>query len=383
MKIKNVALLLVWIMAVMVWFWYVSAKELKMDLDNIRQHMTKVKIINNSNVNSYSILKLAGAKLIWIETNNFVISKMWSDINKVNAGSINSDILWWVENQVKWFYSSILWWESNNIVQWNYSTILWWKSNKIGEDRESSYSTIVWWTQNTVNWNNSTIVWWTQNTVNWNNSAVLWNNSQVNWFNSVALWNNTINNADNSFLWTDNQHNEPLPSTVNNVFVVNSTNWMVVNANKPHSLAQLTIGWPLVIDSWNDVACDNSHVWVVKVVDGDVIQDGENNHYKCFCSCDWLGYWHSLYGQWRCEWYCNWPEEHVASCTDSADPSAQPRYAVCGDRFVWSCGENSKPVTWEWAYFVDRNGAVHWTCQTDAGLIESCSSSLNDNTLCD
>ena len=116
-----------------------------------------------------------------------------------------------------------------------------------------------------------------------------------------------------------------------------------------------------MVNKWDDVTCDSGHKWVLKIVDGD-------NGHKCFCSCDWVevnwkGYWHSLYGQWRCEWKCNGDNEKKAGCGE--------KYAICGNptdwyRFVWSCNGDSKPVTWEWAYFVDYQGKVHWTCQTDA-----------------
>ena len=39
--------------------------------------------------------------------------------------------------------------------------------------------------------------------------------------------------------------------------------------------------------------------------------------------------------------------------------------------FLWECNV-WEAVTWEWAYSVDKDGIVHWMCQTDAGLVANC-----------
>ena len=371
MKIKNVALSLAWLTAVTIWVsqmgvFAASDIGIEMDLTNAIQHMVSVKIIWSSE----STLQNAGSNLFGIATENFILSKgeenlsSGEEINKI-IESKWSNILWWVSNKIEgWSGSTILWWESNE-NNGKYSTILWWKSNKIGNASASDYSTIVGWNNNKVNWNGSVIIGWSEGEINWNYSAVLWSRATVKWDNSVALWKNSVNNANNSFLWTDGNHEDD-KLTTSNVFVVKWQRWMVVNANKPHSLAQLTIWWPLVVNEWGgDVSCDPTHKWVLKVVKP---ESGTSNHI-CFCSCNGDGYWHSLYGQWRCEWKCNGDYEKKAGCGE--------KYAICertaddGTKynvFVWSCNGDSKPVTWEWAYFVDYQGKVHWTCQTDAGM---------------
>ena len=377
MKIKNVALSLAWLTAIAIWLWQagvLEAKDIGMDLTNAIQHIVNVKLIGGWG----SVLKNAGgSRLVWIETNNFILSKDETS-NTINSSS-TSNILWWAGNQINgWTASTVLWWQ-DNVNKGKYSTILWWKWNKIGEKGTAPQSsTIVWWTDNRVDWNNSVVVGWSSNKVNWNNSAVLWTNSEANWDNSVALWKSSINNAKNSFLWTDDTHNDALPDTTENVFVVNSERWMVVNANQPNPLAQLTIGWSLVIDKVigsDDKAidplptCNSTYKWVVKVVEGD------NNH-TCFCSCDGNGFWHSLYGQWQCDKLCNTNPKR-AECFKSGETA---KYKVCSDRYEWSCNEYSKPVTWKWSFFVDSEGVAYWSCQTDAWDIVNCQSSTKDTT---
>lgn len=373
MKIKNVALSLAWLTAVILWLWQVGvleAKNVGMDLTNAIQHMQKVRIIGGEG----STLMNAGSRLLWIETNNFVISKDGTS-NKIINGSTLSNILWWQGNTIDgWDASTILWWESNK-NDGDSSTILWWQGNHI---EGGSNSTIVGGVTNIVNWDNSVIVGWTTNVVNWNNSAVLWSKSTVDWNFSVSLWNESKNNANYSFLWTDgSQGSNPLNTS--NVFVINAARWMVVNANKPNSLAKLTIWWSLVIDkvvdddgNETDVLpnCTSVYKWVLKVVSG-------NNGHSCFCSCDGNGYWHSLYGQWGCEGKCN-SNKRMPGCAETGKSAG---YKVCTDRYVWSCNEYSKPVTWEWAYFVDSQGVVHWTCQTDAWDTATCQSGTGDNSL--
>lgn len=379
MKIKKaVALSLAWGVALALWLWEMATlaadKSIWMDLSNVVQHMVNVKLIGSDwNVQNASVLKMAGKNLVWIETNNFILSKDESHlqgserVNKISWWT-SSNILWWVTNEINgWTASTILWWESN-INKGSYSTILWWKDNKIGETSQSNYSTIVWWTSNSLDWNGSIIVGWTDNTIeNWDYSVVLWTDSHViNWNNSVALWKKSTNNASNSFLWTDGNDRPALDEA--NVFAVRWEHWMVVNANKAHPLAQLTIGGPLVIHKWDEnVECTNS--WVVKVVDWETMDLGGN--YKCFCGCDGNGYWHSLYGQWRCEWMCNSDEKQPWCGTEVTIGNKDGKKV-----FLWTCNENSKPVVWSWAYVVDKVGKVYWTCQTDAWLTAACSGSV-------
>lgn len=361
MKIKNIALSLVLSAVVAVWLWQMTTlaatdKDISMDLTRAIQHMVNVKIISGNNS---AVLKYTGKGVFWIQTKNFVISQTWANLNSIsNAVDVEgSSILWWIKNSIGGGYSSILWWESN-INSGNFSAILWWKLNNISNS--SKNSSIVGWNSNVLNWESSVIVGWSSNILNWNYSVVLWNNAGLTWNGSVALWSNSkINNADNSFLWTDGSSTDAL--TWSNVFVVMAENGMVVNTGSASDSAKLTIWWPLVINgSANDVVlCDANHKWVIKVVDGD------NNH-KCFCSCDWVDYWHSLYGQWRCEWICNGEKEKKPDCgTKVTVSSTTPKV------FLWECNV-WEAVTWEWAYSVDKDGIVHWMCQTDAGLVANC-----------
>lgn len=386
MKMKNVTLSLAWGVAVALWLFAMTVlaaectteKCVTMNPTNAVQHIVNVKLISEDwSVADASVLKLAGKNLVWVQTNNFIISKDEASlkldenerVNKID-GSL-SNILWGVSNEIQGTASTILWWKSN-INKGNHSTILWWESNIISE---GNYSTIVWWSNNVLKGDNSVIVGWgvwnnNRNEIDWNNSVVLWNGSSVKWNHSVALWSNSkIDGADNSFLWTDGSQ-EAL--NVSNVFVVKSAHWMVVNADSAHPLAQLTIGWPLVIHQWSqNLECTDS--WVVKVVDWEDIGDGSGRKYKCFCGCDWLvgadwkKYWHSLYGQWRCERMCN-TFDRAPGCGDSVTKRQENGKWV----FEWTCNKFSKPVVWLWAYVVDKRGKVHWTCQNDAGNTAAC-----------
>jgi len=395
MKIKGyVALSLAWCIAVALWVWKMTTlaaettiRNVWIDLDNAVQHMVNVRILCAENDNECinagesvkSVLKLAGTNLVWVQTNNFILSKDESTLKsgeKMNTidGSL-SNILWGVSNKIDgWIASTILWWESNT-NKGSYSTILWWEGNNINGNN----STIVGWSGNVLNGNYSVIVgwrWdeWKENSIVWNYSVVLWNGSSVKWNNSVALWKNSkIKNSNNSFLWTDGSKG-PLEN-VSNVFVVNSEHWMVVNANKAHPLAQLTVGWPLVIHESNtDLECTDS--WVIKVVSWED-RDTERK-YKCFCGCDGNGYWHSLYGQWRCEWKCN-KSEHPAGCKENTDQwwDGEGTYHMSedGTQYIWHCNIYSRPVRWEKAYAIDQQGTLRWTCQTNAWLTARCHAS--------
>jgi hypothetical protein len=149
MKIKKaVALSLAWGVALALWLWEMATlaadKSIWMDLSNVVQHMVNVKLIGSDwNVQNASVLKMAGKNLVWIETNNFILSKDdATSINKIDNSS-SSNILWWVSNKInEWEASTILWWQNNVNNRGKYSTILWWKYNKIDEWQ---YSTMVWW----------------------------------------------------------------------------------------------------------------------------------------------------------------------------------------------------------------------------------------------
>lgn len=405
MKIKSyVALTLTGCVAIALWLWEMPTlatdKDLSTSPENAIQRMVSVRVICNpysqtseqytkckQNNTLGSVLKKAGNNLVWIQTNNFIISKDGDDINTIE-NSTNSNILWWIKNQINgWEYNTILWWESN-MNKGKASTILGWKGNVI---EWWDFSVIVWWyansetDRNTINWNYSVIVGWTNNEVIWDYSIVLWNNTEVKWWDSVALWRNSKVEADSSFLWTDGgeNDNEPRPTlTTNNVFAVYWAHWMVVNATKAHSSAQLTIGGPLVIHKWSDVSCesDPKYEWIVKVVDWE--SDGQGKNYQCFCSCDGKGYWHSLYGQWRCEWYCNGTnQERSAGCIKKDSTEACYTKTQDGQNifYRWSCNEYSHPVVWAMAYVMDKSGKLYWTCQTDAWLTVSCSAAKECN----
>ena len=372
MKIRNVTLSLMWCAVLAMWLWELSAlaadgngsnggKDIGLDITNAVQHIGSVKIISVEG--GEGILTSAGNSLVWITAKNFIISQTGTNINTIDNGGDASNILWGASNTIgAKTASTILWWQGN-MNYGNYSTILWWKSNRIiGWD----YSTVVGWTNNVLQWDASVILWGSDNNLEGNYSAVLWSNAGVKWDYSVALWNYSKVEANYSFLWTDGTHgNDPLKTS--NVFVVNSASWMVVNTNEAHSFAKLTIGWPLVINEWGDVACDASHKWVLKIVKWSNIT---SNH-KCFCSCDGNNYWHSLYGQWRCEWVCNSTLEKTPGCGNkyaSIDHSHHLISVTC---------ENSKPVVGDWAYFVDKDGYIYWTCQTDAGKKVQCNNKTN------
>jgi len=365
-------MLCIWSLVLNVTDWAEEGKALKMDLQYAVQHINTVKLISDlpTNTNTATI-GTVGNGLVWIKTENFVISKVWDDEENQINNSKKSNILWWIKNRIsEWQYSSILWWEHNVISNWKYSTILWWKDNNIQND--SSYSTILWWQSNYLTWNGSVIAGWYGNHIKWNYSVTVWNNNIVNWNNSVALWTNSIVEADNSFLWTDNKEAHNVTLGADNVFAVVSDHGMVVNAPQAHTLAQLTIWWPLIIDEWKAPQCkDWYNSWVMKVVDrGD-------DDLKCLCGCD--GYaWHSLYGQWKCE----------AQCNNSDRPEWQELKPECAQNgedndLVYRCSDGSKNyfngkcavwnvVQWTWAYLVTKDNMVHWACQTDDGYVDMC-----------
>ena len=119
-----------------------GSKQLGSDLSQAIQHIGTVKLISSEQNSTDATIRSIGQNLIGIKTNNFVISQTWdSKKNEILAGG-NSNILWWVKNQISWSYSSILWWYKN-INNGDYSTILWWSGNKIRE-WWSEYSTIFW-----------------------------------------------------------------------------------------------------------------------------------------------------------------------------------------------------------------------------------------------
>jgi len=359
-------MLCIWSLVLNVTDWAEEGKALKMDLQYAVQHINTVKLISDLS-NKTATIGTVGNGLVWIQTENFVISKVWEDENQINESSTKSNILWWVKNRISaWQYSSILWWEQNVVANWSYSTILWWKQNNIND---SEYSTILWWQSNNLTWDGSVIAGWYGNNIDWDYSVVVWNNNSVNWDNSVALWTQSTVTKNNSFLWTDDIHNGTLNES--NVFAVVSSNWMVVNAPQAHVLAQLTIWWPLIIDEWNAPQCNWDNSWVMKVVDR-----GEDG-LKCLCGCDGDA-WHSLYGQWLCEAKCN-------NSDRPEDNQLEPKCAQNGTKgnLVYRCSDGSNyyfngkcevwnVVQWTWAYLVTKDNSVHWACQTDDGVVAMC-----------
>ena len=374
MKISKTALLaLSWALSIAgLWLMFVSAdKDLRINPRNAIQHIETVKFISWSTTATATLKQLGNNSLVGIETNNFVLSEDDSSNEIIEQNTVGASILWWWWNKIwetkKSNYSVILWWVGNTIDNW-YSTILWWERNKI----DWAESTILWWKDNGVAWGSSVIVWWHDNEVNGSKSVVVWSNSSVNWDLSVALWLKSRVSADNSFLWTDWTHRDDT-LTANNVFAVVWGSGMVIGTNQAHSFAQLTLNGGLVIrKGGNNLECNSSNGWSLKVVDG---PGGK----ICLCSCDGHdNIWNSMFGLGQCKSACD-------------DKYIQPD---CGEEVVkicignetvysWSC----KPwkwvvVEWTWAYFVDKKNIVHWSCQTDDGLVEQCAHAVTEDKGC-
>ena len=354
MKISKTAVLTLWTVFVMAGLWlmvaYGAEKNLSTNLSNVIQHIEKVIFISTWDNTQATMNQTNG--LVRINTENFILST--DDTNTINW--IKSAILWWERNDIKWNHDVILGGNSNSI-SWNTSTILWWEHNVI----EGNSSVIWWWRFNAIKWASSVILWSTGNTVSWGYSVVVWNNSSVNGTNSVALGANSHVKATNSFLWTDWNHGDE-ELEANNVFAVVSKSGMVINTNKAHPFAQLTIGWPIILSentgNNKNIQCGGGiWWWIVKTVNS-----GWNT---CLCSCDGSG-WNSLFGLGKCRSVCD--NSIKPECGDDL-------YRICfgwqNQAYSWTC-KIWEVVEWTWAYLTDKNNIVHRTCQTDDGNVKSC-----------
>ena len=365
MKILGKVLMALWSLFLILglWFMVVFAKDLSVDFDNAVQHIEKIKIIGTGR--KYGNATLNSKKdLVWIETTwNFILYRY-------SGNALNQEI----SGQ----YSSILWWEWNKIITGNYSvivawsgneingegdTIIWWESNVIGELSGSQYSTILGWKDNKIKGgNNSVIVWWTENTLGGYNSVVLWSGNEVSSRNySVALWLSSKNHSTGfSFLWTDGSSNSVLESL--RVFAIWANSWVVINTDKAHSFAKLTLwGSMFVFTGLNDdnIVCSGwIWWWVLKVMN--------TGWQMCLCSCDGYG-WNSMLGANKCMSICN--------------VSMEPRCATGGVKrictggsylYEWVCSE-WVVLEWTWAYLWDMDGNLHWSCQTEDGISTGCS----------
>ena len=367
------------------WLMFVSAdsRELFMDVHNAVQHINKVKIISTWSNTKTATLSYTN-DLVQIDTDNFILWETWDNKNTITKTETKtaSSILWWIKNSILWSYDVIIWW-SGNTIGWTYNTILWWEWNNINSGTCWSFDTIVWWKNNNILWidaynpngegcsesnKNSVIIWGHDNYTYGNYSVVMWNNSSVSWDNSVALWSGSHIEANNSFLWTDG--NSPETLKTNDVFVIMAQNWAVINTNKAHSFAKLTLWWPLVLsnsDNQSDIQCGQWQ-W-----GGIIKMEKSENNQLCLCSCDGSG-WNSMFSYWACSKVCNKFLE-PPKCGTEVTTECTRRWIV----YSWSC-ENGKPIEWTWAYFVDKNNVVHRSCQTADGQVDS---SCTGNTASD
>lgn len=324
-----------------------TQKILETDLQNAVQHINQAKFIWQQ-TSWEAILSTQNNKLKII-TNNFIMGS-WNQINSWTS----SNILWGESNRIKWKYDTIIAWSWNRIINSDNSVILWWNWNDI---YKSTWA-VIWWSNNNLTWNNSTILW-NNNNLSWNNSTILWNNNSIVWDNSVALWSWSNVNADNSFLWTDS--GETLEES--NVFVVISKSWMVVNTDTAHNLAQLTIGWSLIVsksDKDQNIQCNNWSKWIIKTI------NKWDTTKKCFCTCNWSG-WNSIFWEWECQRYCN---GETPICWDSATQNGTILKGKCN---TW------KLIEWPWSIYVrwTWNITVYRACQTYDWKTAQCSGPIN------
>ena len=363
------------------WLMFASAsdRDLFMDIHNAVQHINEVNVISTWNDTTTARLSNSYG-LVRIDTNNFILWETWDKKNIITDKVNGSSILWWENNRIGWWYNVILGW-SGNKVWWSSNTILWWEWNNVNARTCWSYNTIIWWKNNIISgWtstkNNcinitdqsesSVIIWGHDNNLHGRFSVVMWNNSSVKWNNSVALWSWSHIQANNSFLWTDG--NSPETLETNDVFVIMAQNWAVINTNKAHSFAKLTLWWPLVLSNNNsqsdDIQCGWWQWWgIIKM------KKSENNQ-LCLCSCDGSG-WNSMFSYWACSQVCNKSiEPPICGSVDRICP-----YRIM---YSWNC-INWKVIEWTWAYFVDKNDIVHRSCQTSDGQVASCSGTVSQD----
>ena len=375
MKISKTALLtLSWVFSIAgLWLMLVSAKELNLIIkpENAVQHIKTVKFIGSWNELTAATLSQVGNSLAWIDTSSFVLSSDGS--NEVGPKDVDgSSILGWVWNKI-WNTSPskksvILGWDGNSIND-SYGTILWWEGNTIWW---WAYSTILWWKINTVEGWSSVIAWWTNNHVRWGKSVVVWSNATVEKDLSVALWVNSHINADKSFLWTDGG-SWTNTLVANSVFAVVWKSGMVVGTNKAHNFAQLTLNGWLVIRQWgSSLECTESIWWSLKVV---TAPGGDGR--ICLCSCDGT-LWTSMFGLGQCWLACDNKYDSPKCGTDVARNCSGFKNV-----YSWSCASwGWEVLEWNWAYLVTEDNKVHWSCQTDNGLVASCSGFVNINNDC-
>ena len=353
------------------WLMFVSAtddKNLFMDVNNAIQHIPEIKIVSTGNSNNTTAtIKKVGDNLVWIDTDNFILWQTWDNKNTISKNSKYSSILWWIKNKIQWNYNVIIWGSWNNINEQQYNTIVWWENNTI-DSNNKWYNTIAWWKNNKIENSSyaSVIVWGHDNTIHQGKySVVMWNNSSVKWTNSVALWSWAKINASNSFLWTDGENNEMLKK--DDVFVVMARNWAVINSDKAHTFAKLTLWWPLILsssESQTGIVCEWwQWWWIIKIEKSD-------NNQLCLCSCDGSG-WNSMFYKGRCLSVCNQSLE-PPKCGSTVDRECTSKWII----YSWSC-ENWLIIEWTWSYFVDKNNIVHRSCQTNDGQVQSCSGSVN------
>jgi len=384
MKISKVTALSIWGIAI-VWSMcgivsYVSAASttLNTDLAEAVEHISELYIVEDTN-NIYTKISEGKSHNISIvgqtadkeyRDTNFIINNVTeddSDKNKIES-STRSSILWWIKNAISRWTDNVIIAGHNNKISYTdnknntAAVIAWWVNNFIGGG--SSSSVILWWYENYI-WASatsnqySTIAWWTKNLVNWNYSVAVGSGNQIYWNYSVAMWSGAIiENWDHTFFWSDgtkrDNNGDPIPLVnKSNVFVISSTNWLVVNSDMAAKWAQLTVWWPLIItanpESDSQIKCENGEwVWSIKLVEW---EDGKS----CLCSCNGTS-WNSLYWQWVCEWVCNvtlHPE-----CSDDAVNRVEK-----GGKYYY----DAKCKVWNrvaWSMFMDKNKTIHWACQT-------------------
>ena len=357
---------LIWLVSLLWMLWLllsvsVFAADITIDIDPSYavQHIDSVRIMQEGNTGDDAIIKSEWAWLLKIQTNSNILLGI---DNEIVGNGTNSTILGWINNTITWWQdSTIIAWASNSIDNsegWESNTILGWQANKIGW--ASSFSTIAGGLRNSIIWKLSTIVWWKDNFIKWDFSAIVWEENVVMWDNSVAAWKNSTVNANNSFLWTDSTNNWEL--NADDVFAVVSRRWMVINALAPNQYAQLTIGWPLVVsmnDNDENVICSwGQWGWTMKTL----FTGGR----YCLCSCDWNSR-NSMFWQWQCQAICHGEAIHPACGTKVERIHCDDVYT-----FRWSC-EGGYPVDGTWAYLVDKNDVIHWTCQTSDWAFTGCS----------
>ena len=376
--ISKKSLLIIWgiLCTASFWLMFVSAADriLSTDLHNAIHHIDQVNFIPTGNVTTVTMKN--NQRLVQIDTDNFILWQSWGNQNNADGAGYGS-ILWGKKNKITWSYNIILGWYKNH-SEWTHNSILWWEWNRL--TLYQSYNTIIWWQDNQITWSNSyeegrsedfnynVIVWWANNKINRSrNSVVIWTNSSVEWINSVVLWSNSHIKADNSFLWTDGNFSEETLQA-DDVFAVNAQSWVIINTNKAHSFAKLTLWWSLVLsdsDKQSDIVCEWwQWEWIMK------IEKSENDQ-LCLCSCDGYG-WSSMSSKGRC----------LSTCNQSMEPPkcGTEVNLVCPYRMMysWSC-ENGKVIEWTWAYFVDKNDVVHRSCQTSDGQVASCSGTISQD----